>query len=257
MADGEKDGGVRWAYELVVQFLACNFRVCQAFRQTRGVFGASSSSSPTSTSIMATQGQDTLDWDELSESLRDCLDSIETEGSFNAKGVFEDVNPGLEIEGLGGIGMPVSQHDALRIIEKSRQAPFGKGSETLVDTSVRNTWEIDAVRIRCAHPKWPAFQQSVLDSACKQLGVPGGAQDVRAEPYKLLVYETGALFKSHKDTEKTPGMFGTLVVSLPSEHEGGDVSVSFNGSSEVLQTSANSRWSSSYLAWYSDVLHEV
>lgn len=198
---------------------------------------------------MSIQDEDSLECDELSESLRNCLDSIETDGiSSNAKGVFDDVNPGLEIDGLGGIGMPVSQHDALRVIEQSPSTPFGEGSETLVDTSVR-TWEVDAARIRCMHPKWPAFQQAVLESACKQLGVPGGVQVLKAEMHELLVYEEGALFKSHKDTEKTPGMFGTLVVSLPSsEHEGGDIPVSFNGSNEILQTSVHSRWSSSYVA---------
>lgn len=196
-------------------------------------------------------------WDRLSTTVRTLLDDIESEGSFYAKGVSESANPGLEIEGLGSIGMPVSPHDAQRLIQHSRQAPFGKGTETFVDTSVRNTWEIDAACVVFCHPKWSGFQQSALDEVCHQLGVPDGSQNVRAELYKLLIYEEGAMFKPHKDTEKERGMFGTLVIALPSRHEGGDVSVSFNGKHETLQTSDNSSWSTSYLAWYSDVLHEV
>ena len=44
--------------------------------------------------------------------------------------------------------------------------------------------------------------------------------EVSAELYKLLVYEKGGFFLSHRDTEKAPGMFATLVISLPSSHEG-------------------------------------
>ena len=52
-------------------------------------------------------------------------------------------------------------------------------------------------------------------------------------------------------------MFGTLVVSLPSKHEGGDVLVTFNGQKKILRTATASEWSTTYLAWYADVLHEV
>jgi len=38
----------------------------------------------------------------------------------------------------------------------------------------------------------------------------------------MLVYDQGSFFKSHRDTEKTDGMFGTLVVALPSAHRGGN-----------------------------------
>lgn len=196
-------------------------------------------------------------WDRLSDSIRGLLDSLETEGSFSAHGVWEDVNPGLEIEGLGSIGMPISHHDAQRLIQHSRQAPFGKGTETFVDTKVRKTWEIDAAQIRCAHPKWPEIHQSIAESVCRQLGVVNGSTHVELQPYKLLSYDEGAMFKPHKDTEKQRGMIGTVVVCLPSYHEGGDVAVSFNGEHRILQTSVNSSYSTSVLAWYGDVLHEV
>lgn len=52
-------------------------------------------------------------------------------------------------------------------------------------------------------------------------------------------------------------MFGTLAVCLPSKHTGGNVELSFRGSQTTLSTAVTSEWSVSYLAWYSDVLHEV
>jgi hypothetical protein len=49
-------------------------------------------------------------------------------------------------------------------------------------------------------------------------------------------------------------MFGTLVVSLPSPHEGGDVVTKHCGKSKTFQTSESSLC---YLWWFSDVSHEV
>ncbi|KAH0267224.1 hypothetical protein KCU91_g10259, partial [Aureobasidium melanogenum] len=83
-----------------------------------------------------------------------------------------------------------------------------------------------------------------------ELGVKGDG--IHAELYKMLLYEKGAMFKRHADSEKAPGMFGTLVISLPSAYWGGAVVVSHNGQRCLLQTHKHE-----YLACYSDVLHEV
>ena len=195
--------------------------------------------------------------DEIKAALEICLNAVKGGGSFAACRTRSDVNPGLEIDGLGKFGVPLSESEISRIITSSRQAPFGKGSDTIVDTSVRKTWEIDASRINLRHPKWKCQQDGILEEACDRLGIPKGSNYVRAELYKLLVYGEGAMFKPHKDTEKTPGMFGTMVICLPSKHTGGEVHVSFHGKTEQLSTAGTSEWSSSYLAWYGDVLHEI
>lgn len=52
-------------------------------------------------------------------------------------------------------------------------------------------------------------------------------------------------------------MFATMVVCLPSVHEGGEVVVSFGDVISTLSTSQHSEWNTSYMAWYSNVLHEV
>jgi hypothetical protein len=58
-------------------------------------------------------------------------------------------------------------------------------------------------------------------------------------------------------TEKVPGMFATVVVVLPSELTGGDIHVSQNGDTGVHDTSENSAFETEFLAWYTDVTHEV
>jgi len=80
---------------------------------------------------------------------------------------------------------------------------------------------------------------------------------IKAELYKLLVYDPGAFFLRHRDTEKSPGMFGTLVIVLPSEHAGGELVVS-HGEKEVTVSLANNEVSAiRFAAFYADCEHEV
>lgn len=153
--------------------------------------------------------------------------------------------------------MPLSEHDAKVIISKSKQSPFGKGNETRVDTSVRRSWELDATQILTRNPLWDATMRDLITTVHKDLALTCGAQDVSAQLYKLLLYEPGAFFKPHQDTEKVPGMFGTLVVSLPSLHRGGDLVLCHNEETIEYKTSNFSEFGSSYAAWYSNVTHEV
>jgi hypothetical protein len=45
-------------------------------------------------------------------------------------------------------------------------------------------------------------------------------------------------------------MFATLVIALPSKHEGGEVRVTHGGKTKTFETSRFSEFDSSYLAWY-------
>lgn len=59
-------------------------------------------------------------------------------------------NPALNIDGLGTIGLPLSARDAAAIKACAEQAPFGKVDQTIVDKTVRDTWEIDATKVTCS-----------------------------------------------------------------------------------------------------------
>ena len=58
-------------------------------------------------------------------------------------------------------------------------------------------------------------------------------------------------------TEKAPGMFATLVIALPSEHTGGDVTVRLRDEEQTLRTQGLCDFDYFYLAWYADVNHSV
>ncbi|KAF8607469.1 hypothetical protein BDV93DRAFT_553164, partial [Ceratobasidium sp. AG-I] len=95
-------------------------------------------------------------------------------------------------------------------------------------------------------------------SICVTLGVDTEATPPKYELYKLLVYEEGSHFLPHVDSEKTDGMFATMVIVLPSYFEGGAVHLTFNETSKVIDFGgAASPFQTSVLAWYTDVTHEI
>ncbi|KAF1778388.1 hypothetical protein GQ600_10321 [Phytophthora cactorum] len=56
---------------------------------------------------------------------------------------------------------------------------------------------------------------------------------MQCKPYKMLLYGEGGHFVKHQDTEKEDGMVATLVVQLPSLHEGGDLAVYGGGKADA------------------------
>ncbi|KAK2018347.1 2OG-Fe(II) oxygenase [Colletotrichum eremochloae] len=195
-----------------------------------------------------------MDYECWKDTLRVCLKGIKSAGdiaTFTRHTAY--TNPGLKIEGHPAIPLPLTPEHAELIKGACRQAPFGKGNNTLVDTSVRNTWELENHQFELLNPEWPAFLVRVGGESARGLGL----RNIALKPHKLLLYEKGSFFKRHKDTEKEPGMVGTLVVCLPSDHTGGDVHLSFGSEKRTYSTAPNSRFDLTTLAWYSDVSHEV
>ena len=80
---------------------------------------------------------------------------------------------------------------------------------------------------------------------------------VSAELYKFLVYDTGGFFLPHRDTEKTGGMFGTLIVVLPSAHCGGELVIHHAGRNVTVDMSQGDVSEINFAAFYADCEHEV
>ncbi|RYC64267.1 hypothetical protein CHU98_g1956 [Xylaria longipes] len=184
--------------------------------------------------------------------LKETIDTIKTYGEFATSEQYSQyANPGLQV-GDALVALPLDPAQVALIRNASRQAPFGRGDKTLIDTSVRNTWELDASDFSIANPAWSAFVSQALRSISQGLGMSG----VKTELYKLLLYEKGSFFKRHKDSEKAPGMIATLSICLPSRYKGGEVHLSHAGKKHVFDTS-QSIFDVSVLAWYADVTHEI
>ena len=102
-------------------------------------------------------------------------------------------NPGLDVDGIGRIPLPLTEHTAEKIASVGDQAPYGRGADTIVDTTVRDTIQIDASNIRFKNPKWaPALQEWVEKKIWTGLGCAPFTSPPKCEPYKLLLYKPGA-----------------------------------------------------------------
>ena len=184
------------------------------------------------------------------------LREIKGSGSFVSTGTKSFIFPGMEIMGVGEIGFPVSEIESKEIIKVAHKAPFGKGSETVINLEVRSGWEIDANKITFINNEWGKFIDEIIEQIKPELGIQ--EYHVTANLYKLLIYEKGDFFLTHKDSEKEMGMFGTLIIGLPTKHTGGELIVKFDGRAETIDFSEPSRqYQIPYAAFYADCDHEI
>ncbi len=191
---------------------------------------------------------------DLAAALAECLDRVQRPGDFYATGTFDIHPPRLEIEGVGPIALPLLPVQAEQIKSVAEQAPYGRGTETLVDTEVRRTWQIDAARVRIGGRRWTEDLDRVVARVAAALGVSGR---VEAELYKLLVYDQGSFFMAHRDTEKSPGMFATLVVVLPGDYQGGELAIRHRDQEVQLDLHRDEPSEAAFAAFYADCRHEV
>jgi hypothetical protein len=148
------------------------------------------------------------------------------------------------------IALPLQRDQAKSLAEHSVQAPFGRGADTVVDTAVRLCRQVEPAKIRLG-AAWNAYIQKCAAAYVDQLGVSN--DNVEARLYKLVLYEEGGFFKSHKDTEKEPGMFGSLVVQLPAKHDAGTLEVRHRGEEILFDFSNDSNADFYGAAFYTDV----
>ena len=185
--------------------------------------------------------------------------SIRSAGGYSFGGYAKfPCLPGLRVNGVGEISFPICAAQAEKIKTVGSQAPYGKGAETIVDIKVRDSVQVEPSQVTISNPHWLSGLQQLVREASLGLGID--EENIRAEFYKLLLYETGGHFKAHTDSEKFPGMFGTLVVQFPSAFSGGAYTVRHQGEERVfLMGTDDSTCSSShhYVAHYADCEHEV
>lgn len=187
--------------------------------------------------------------------LLETLGRIDRPGTFCTSGPLPPTLPGLEVAGVGPVALPLEKRQAAALKKRARQAPYGKGTQTLVDTDVRRVWEIDADQIVLANPQWRDVLKQAVGAAQSELGLEN--QRLEAQLYKLLLYESGSFFLAHRDGEKLDRMVATLVIALPSAHEGGELVVRHEGREETVDFSPMGRFQTQFAAFYADCDHEI
>ena len=164
-----------------------------------------------------------------------------------------------------------------QLIEEGRceVAPLGRGTETLVDTSARKCWRMEIGKDVLVLDR--EFHKGFLVSNDSEAELPMslikaelcphlyGRGELIAQPYQLLIYEEGGMFKDHRDTLRGVGHIGSCVVSLPvvGGCSGGELVLKHKSvtgdAAEVLESvrppheSEKSKWN----AFFTDLVHEV
>jgi hypothetical protein len=192
----------------------------------------------------------------LADQLLPILAQAKGSGTFSTSGIEDFISPGLRVEGVESLSFPIMPPEAAALIKVAHKAPFGKGSQTVLDSTVRSAWEIDAQKLSFANKKWQTHIESIVNQVKTGLGL--SEQKVEAHLYKLLIYEKGDFFLTHKDSEKEKGMFGTLIVGLPSAHSGGELLVRFDGREQTIDFSEmGNDYTLPFAAFYADCEHEI
>ena len=190
----------------------------------------------------------------IGAALLDCLRSVERSGDFCVGGRREIFMPAIDVDGVGRIALPLLPVQAEQLVGIADAAPYGRGAETVIDRDVRRTWQINSAKVRICGRHWEETLAGIVTDTARGLGVSG---PVAADFYKLLVYDAGSFFVDHRDTEKLPGMFATLVIALPSAHSGGELVVRHLGQEAVLDLRPEEPSEIGFAAFYADCVHEV
>lgn len=186
--------------------------------------------------------------------LLDSLRSVERSGDFCISGVRHIFMPTIDVDGVGRIALPVLPSQAEQLVANAEAAPYGRGEETVIDRTVRRTWQLDPLKVRVAGRRWEETLATLVADVARGLGVN---DPVAADFYKLLAYDEGGFFVDHRDTEKVAGMFATMVIVLPSIHSGGALVVRHLDREAVLDPRPEEPSEIGFAAFYADCVHEV
>lgn len=192
------------------------------------------------------------DLDQLRADLKACS-TDDQRGLFAYTGFCSAYeSPGLEVDGIGVLGLPLTDTSALKSI----------ASETTA-----KTWEVGANQVSFINPKWDtSIQKNLVPLATVELGVDKAAiSNTRAELVKLVLQEAGAELRveysyhlypilhsfliSCSDSTSAAGKYGVFEISLPSIHGGGQIIFMHDNYKKTWDTSKGSSYRLSFAGW--------
>lgn len=163
----------------------------------------------------------------------------------------------IDVAGVGRCALPLTEARITEMLAHATPSSFGYRDETRRDPAVRDGWEIPGDEVALDERAWAARFARGFAEIVEGLGLPSGTQ-VTPVLQKLVVYGPGQFFAPHRDSQKTPGTAGTLVVVLPSTHRGGDLVVTHAGRHDTVSTASDaSAGYVSFVGFYADCVHEV
>ncbi|KAJ7596075.1 hypothetical protein C8J56DRAFT_1116499 [Mycena floridula] len=133
-----------------------------------------------------------------------------------------------------------SNEDLEALSQACQPATFGRGTADIMDEFYRKAGKLDSSRFASL---FDLHESGIMDRVASLM--VEDSKGIKAELYKLNMYGKGSFFKAHKDTPRGNDMIGSLVV------------VSRNTTSTLKERVAIEGPSIGYIAFYSDIEHEV
>lgn len=186
----------------------------------------------------------------LQKDLSAALTALKGRSRFYAQGHLPAEGFEIRVGQSAPLRFPLKSPQFKAIKSLATRAPYGRGAQTLVDTNVRRVWQVtpEQVVIRGIEPTI----KTIISEMRREMAVQ---TQVEAQFYKVLIYEEGDFFVEHRDSEKQDGMFGTLIISLPSSFSGGRLKIRHGEEAQSFELSSRSELS--WVAFYADCLHEI
>ncbi|KAF9022498.1 hypothetical protein BDZ89DRAFT_900341, partial [Hymenopellis radicata] len=162
-------------------------------------------------------------------------------GSFSHQINYPDaLNPCLHLDGLGPIGLPLSEREAREIIGQSASTRNSDGKDVI--------WSFPGDKVRFDNPGWEAWIKDIVGPAMN------AALDTRVSltvvQYKL---KSLTLRGRHTKIRDDSQQYGTLSIILPSHHVGGQVHIIHEGTTKTFNTEGHSAPSLTAIAAYTAV----
>ena len=137
------------------------------------------------------------------------------------------------------------------LLEHAELAPYGDGTATKVDKTVRNAQRLVARDKAEIHGFDPATILGEIEAVLS----PGA--HLEAKLTDVIVYPKGGKFERHKDTPRAANLVATLVVGLPVAHTGGAFVVDDGRARERHEWSEISKGELPWVALFTDVDHSI
>ena len=135
--------------------------------------------------------------------------------------------------------------------EHAELAPFGHGSATIIDATVRNAYRlIDRGRVRV-----DGFDPGSVLPSIEAAMSP--SMHLEAHLLDVLLYPVDGRFGRHQDTPYDPAFIGTLIVGLPIAHAGGALVIDDGRERREVDWTGTRDSALPWVAVFGDVDHEV
>lgn len=76
-------------------------------------------------------------------------------------------NPGLKVDGVGLLGFPLPPEQDAAIKAQARRAPFGRGTQTVLDPAVRQTWQLEPTQFALTNPGETCGAVQLVQGRCR------------------------------------------------------------------------------------------